>query len=120
MITDLGSCLHGVSQVTHHHLGLVLLLVGTGQPAESLEDNKCFSLCGELARAVPGSSCKGRSRTYLTADDAGEVSLLWRVDVELSLVSTLSPVLGTDLQGQSVIVAHVDLLPVAVSMEQSQ
>lgn len=37
MITDLGSSLHGVSQVTHHHLGLVLLLVGAGQPAESLK-----------------------------------------------------------------------------------
>lgn len=34
--TDLGSSLHGVSQVTHHHLGLVLLLVSTGQPAEAL------------------------------------------------------------------------------------
>lgn len=37
MITDLGSSLHGVSQVTHHHLGLVLLLVGAGQPAVSLK-----------------------------------------------------------------------------------
>lgn len=36
VITDLGSSLHGVSQVTHHHLGLVLLLVEAGQPVESL------------------------------------------------------------------------------------
>lgn len=55
----------------------------------------------------------GWGRPYLTADHAGEVGLLWRVDVELGLVGSLSLVLSADLQSQSVIVAHVDLLPVA-------
>lgn len=51
---------------------------------------------------------------YLTADDPGEVGLFWGVDQELGLVGSLSLILSTDLQGQSVIVSDVNLITVAV------
>lgn len=35
--TDLSASLHGVSKVTHHHLGLILPLVGAGEPGEGLQ-----------------------------------------------------------------------------------
>lgn len=50
---------------------------------------------------------------HLAADDPGEVGLLRRVDVQLGLVGALPLILGADLQGQSVVVADVNLLTVA-------
>lgn len=47
---------------------------------------------------------------YLTA--TAEVSLLRRVDVEFGLVGSLALILSGDLQGQSVIVANVNLVTV--------
>jgi hypothetical protein len=35
--THLNSSFHGVPQVTHHHPGLILYLVGAGQSRQSLE-----------------------------------------------------------------------------------
>lgn len=58
--TDLGPALHGVAQVTHHHLGLVLLLVGAGEPAESLthsrssEGGASFNLPRHAQSCPPG------------------------------------------------------------------
>ena len=49
------------------------------------------------------------------SSDAGEVGLLWRVDVQLRLVCSLALILCTDLQSQSVVVSNVDLLVVAMT-----
>lgn len=54
-------------------------------------------------------------QTHLTAYDPGEVCLLGWVDVQLGLVGALPLVLSADLQGQSVVVADVDLVSVAVA-----
>ena len=52
---------------------------------------------------------------YLAADDPGEVGLLRRVDVEFGLIGSLAPILSADLQGQGVVVTHVDLVTVAAA-----
>lgn len=44
-LTDLSPCLHGVPQITHHNLGLVLFLVSTGQPGEGLENQTRTRSC---------------------------------------------------------------------------
>lgn len=61
VITDLGPALHGVSQVTHHHLGLVLLLVGAGQPAEGLQQNTSITLWKPHPGPCSGVSPEGRT-----------------------------------------------------------
>lgn len=55
----------------------------------------------------------GNRGRYLTADDPGEVGLLRRKHLQLGFVGSLALILGADLQGQSVVVADVDLLRVA-------
>lgn len=59
-------------------------------------------------------------QVYLTADHPGEVGLLRRVDVQLGLVGALALVLSRDHQGEGVVVADVDLLPVAAANQRTQ
>lgn len=54
-------------------------------------------------------------RRHLTADDPGEVGLLWGEDVEFGLVGSLALILSNDLQSESVIIADVDLLTVTAT-----
>ncbi|KAG7234074.1 hypothetical protein INR49_005949 [Caranx melampygus] len=107
-----------LKQVTHHHLGLVLLLVGAGQSGQDLDRPQSSSTSLSPEDQVCVDQVSGRTRsvwTHLTADDPGEVGLLWGVDVELGLVGSLPLVLSADLQGQSVVISDVDLITVAVA-----
>lgn len=57
---------------------------------------------------------------YLTANDAGEVGLLWRKDVEFGLVGSFPLILSTHLQGESIVITDVELFTIAADIQRTE